>query len=99
MSENKRWSGPGQVKYIVLEAALGVTNCDKKVTFTLKQLEEKVLEKHPTFNKHTVGYQLRAGCPNHKHYYRHPKVNRFYWEVDKGVYRLYDPAKDKDKHF
>ena len=91
----KRWSGPGQVKYIVLEAALAVTKCDKNNTFTLKELEKKVLEKHPNFNKHTVGYQLRAGCPNCKHYHRHAQVNCFYWELDKGVYRLYDPAKDK----
>lgn len=93
--KKERWSGPGTVKEVVYDAVIEYTSGDANVKFEPKEIVELVLMKHPTFNPRTVRCQLSAACPNHRSYHHHPSVKeRYYWLIEDGVYRLYNPETD-----
>lgn len=98
-SQSSRWSEDKPVKQVLFEAVQELTKGDFKVEFTQKGVLDVILKKYPHFNEHTLRRQMGEGrvndpAPNH-----HSIVNPDgkYWWVKKGVYRLYDPEKDKMK--
>ena len=98
-SQTSRWSEDKPVKQVLWEAVQTLTKGDSNVEFTLKEVLDVILEKYAHFNEHTLRRQMGEGrvndpAPNH-----HSVVNPDgkYWWVRKGVYRLYDPEKDKMK--
>ena len=93
-SQNSRWSGDKPVREVVLEAVQELTGGDTNVEFTRKEIRTRVLEKYPDFNGRTVGAQIGACCPNSPSYRHHRGDYKYYWQVKRGIFRLYDPGKD-----
>ena len=94
-SQLPRWSGDKSVREVVLEAVQELTKKDTKVEFTHKEVYSLILKKYPDFNSGTARLQLIAGCPNQPSYRNFSGNHKFYWRVRPGIYRLYDPKRDK----
>ena len=94
-SSPSRWSRDKPVREVVLEAVQELTNKDTKVEFTHKEVYSLILKKYPDFNAGTARLQLIAGCPNQPAYRNFSGNHKFYWRVRPGIYRLYDPKRDK----
>jgi len=92
---SKRWSGEKPARQVVWEAVEEVTNEDNDYVFSPKEITQAVLKKYPDFNKSTVGCQIISDCVNHTSRHHYPGGEDYYWWVDKGKYRLYDPGKDQ----
>jgi len=99
VTQTSRWSEDKPVKQVLWEAVQELTKTDSNVEFTQKEVLDVILKKYTHFNEHTLRRQMGEGrvndpAPNH-----HSVVNPDgkYWWVRKGVYRLYDPEKDKMK--
>lgn len=90
-----RWSGDKPAREAVLETVQELTKKDTKVEFAPKEISTLILKKYPDFKADTVRGQLIAGCPNHASYRYHPGDYKYYWLVRPGIYRLYDPKRDK----
>ena len=90
-----RWSGDKPAREAVLETVQELTKKDTKVEFAPKDVSMLILKKYPDFKADTVRGQLIAGCPNHASYRHHPGNYKYYWLVKSGIYRLYDPKRDK----
>ena len=95
VSSTSRWSGDKPVREVVLEAVQELTKKDTKVEFTHKEVYSLILKKYPDFNMGTARLQLIAGCPNQPSYRNFSGNHKFYWRVRPGIYRLYDPKRDK----
>ena len=80
---------------VVWEAIQEFTKGDLNATFTLKDIEQVVSEKHPDFNKNRVRDWIRRSCVNFPSQLSNRKGEDRYWWVERGVYRLYDPKNDK----
>ena len=80
---------------VVWEAIQEFTKGDLNATFTLKDIEQVVLEKHPDFNKNRVRDWIRGSCVNFPSRLSNRKGEDRYWWVERGVYRLYDAKNDK----
>ena len=93
-SQNSRWSGDKPVREVVLEAVQELTGRDTNVEFAQKEVREHILEKYPDFNPRNVGAEIHAGCPNSPSYRHYRGDHKYYWQVSKGVFRLYDPERD-----
>ena len=95
VSSTSRWSGDKPVRTVVLEAVQELTKKDTKVEFAPKEVSTLILKKYPDFNIGTARLQLIAGSPNHTSYHNYSGNHKYYWRVRPGIYRLYDPERDK----
>lgn len=89
-----RWSGEKPVKQVVWEAVQELTQGEKSLVFSPKDVTKWVLKTYPGFNKNTVGCQIIADCVNHTSRHHYPGGDDRYWWLEKGRYRLFDPEKD-----
>ena len=94
-SQHPRWSGPIPVKQVVYEAVLDFTGGDADIEFAIKDIKPVALEKYPNFKVSNVSAEINADCVNSpsRHHYSGNKDR--YWRVKRGIYRLYNPEKDK----
>ena len=96
MHNSQRWSGPITVKQVVWEAVLELTDGDATVEFAIKDVKPIIRQKYPDYKLSNVGAEITADCVNSVSR-RHYKVNKDrYWKVRRGIYRLYDPKRDKE---
>ena len=93
-SQIMRWSGE-PVRDVVFKAVKELTEGDINVEFIPKQVSTLISQKYPDFKLSNVGPELTAGCPNLPSYRHHSGNHKFYWRVRPGIYRLYDPKRDK----
>ena len=94
-SQTSQWSGDKGVREVVLEVVQEFTRGDVNVEFTQKNIAALILEKYPDFKKNTIGAQIIAGCPNHGSYRHHAGNYKYYWKIETGKYRLYNPERDR----
>ncbi len=92
---SQRWAGEKPVKQVVWEAVQEFTRGDIKKVFSTKDVTQIVLERYPTFNKNTVGCQIISDAVNHTSRHHYPGGEDRYWWIEKGKYKLFDPATDK----
>ena len=90
-----RWSGPIPVNQVVWEAVLDFTGGDARVEFAIKDIEPVTLRKYPDFKVSNVGPEINADCVNSPSRHHYSSNEDRYWKVGYGIYRLYDPKKDK----
>ena len=93
--QSSRWSGDKGARDAVKEAVDELTEGKTNVEFTMKEITAFIRKKYPDFNKNTVIGQITAGCPNHDSYHHHTGNYKYYWKIETGKYRLYDPEKDE----
>jgi uncharacterized protein YlzI (FlbEa/FlbD family) len=90
----QRWNEPISIRTAIMEAVVTITNGDKTVVFSPKQVFNEAVKKYPSIKQGTVGCHLIADCVNHssrKHYQGNQDI---FFLVEKGKYRLYDKEKD-----
>ena len=69
---------------------------DPNAEFTLKDIEQVVGKKYPDLaESNRVRNRIRGSCVNFGKRHTYPIGEDRYWLVKRGVYRLYDPEKDK----
>ena len=95
-SQITRWSGK-PVRDVVFEAVQELTGKDTNIEFAPKDVSKLISKKYPDFKSSNVGPELTAGCPNHPSYHHYSGNHKYYWWVRSGIYRLYDPKRDKVK--
>ena len=84
------------VDQLTWEAVQKFTKGDPNVTFTLIDIEQVVSEKYPDLaESDRVRFRIRGSCVNFGKRHTYPMGEDRYWLVKRGVYRLYDPEKDK----
>ena len=84
------------VEQIAWEAVQEFTEGDPNTTFTLRDIERIVSKKHPDLaESERVRYRIRGSCVNFQLRRTYPIGEDRYWLVKRGVYRLYNPEKDK----
>ena len=93
-SQITRWSGE-PVRDVVFKAVQELTGKDTNIEFSPKEVSTLILQKYPGFKVSNVGTELTAGSPNHSSYHHHSGNHKYYWWVRPGIYRLYDPKRDK----
>lgn len=91
----QRWNGEKPVKQVVWEAVQSITASKKKKIFAPKQIYQEITKIYPNFNQNTVNCQLIADCVNHNSRHHYPGGNDYYWWVQRGKYRLFEPGTDK----
>ncbi len=94
-SQTSRWAGDKPVNQIVWEAVQKLTGKTSNVEFRLKELRKLILEIYSDFNPSTADFQVYSDCVNHPSRHHYPGGSDRYWRVSRGIYRLYDPKKDK----
>ena len=78
------------------EAVQEFTKGDPNVKFTLRDIEQILSEKYPDLaESSSPRNRIRGSCVNFHLRESYPKGENRYWRVEKGVYRLYDPERDK----
>ena len=90
-----RWSGPIPVNQVVWEAVLDFAGGDAGVEFAIKDIEPVTLRKYPDFKVSNVGPEINAYCVNSPSRHHYSGNEDRYWRVGYGIYRLYDPERDK----
>ena len=102
MQQRERPSSPPRpqsdhpVEQVTWEAVQEFTKGDPNVTFTLIDIEQVVSEKYPDLAESSkVRFRIRGSCVNFGKRHTYPIGEDRYWLVKRGVYRLYDPEKDK----
>ena len=96
ISQASRWSGDKSVRDVVREAVRELTQDKTDIEFTIKDVISVIHKTDSTFKKNTAGGQITAACVNHPSRRHHPsQKHNYYWRVEKGKYRLFDPDKDK----
>ena len=96
ISPPTRWSGEKPVKQVVWEAIQELTQGKIDVVFEIREVTAIILKKDPNFKEGTVNGQITADCVNHPSRRHHPSArDDYYWRVERGKYRLYDPENDK----
>ena len=96
VSHSSRWSGDKSARDVVRDAVRELTQDKTDVEFTIKDVISLIHKSDSTFKKNTAGAQITAYCVNHPSRRYHPSAkHNYYWRVEKGKYRLYDPEKDK----
>ena len=90
-----RWSGDKLVREVVREIVEELTEGDINIEFAPKEVSTLISNKYPDFKLSNVGPELTAGCPNHPSYHHHSGNHKYYWRVRPGIYRLYNPERDK----
>ena len=98
VSQASRWSGDKTARDVVRDAVRELTQDKTDVEFTIKDVISVIHKTDSTFKKSTTGAQIIAVCVNHPSRRHHPsQKHNYYWRVEKGKYRLFDPEKDKIK--
>ena len=93
--QTPRWLGDKPVRDIVMEAVQELTGKETNIEFAPKDVSKLISKKYPDFKLSNVGPELTAGCPNLPSYRHHSGNHKFYWRVRPGIYRLYEPKRDK----
>ena len=84
------------VDQVTWEAVQEFTAGDPNVTFTLKDIEQILSEKYPDLvESDRARNRIRGSCVNFQLRRTYPIGEDRYWLVKRGIYRLYDPEKDK----
>jgi hypothetical protein len=88
-----RWAGRN-LGNLVHNAALSLVKKHGD-TFTIKDVVDLLKKDHPALKRDTLGSRITQDCVNHSSRKHLPSGQRdYYFRVEKGVYRLYDPATD-----
>ena len=90
----ERWSEDIPVREAVLEAVQQFTEGNSDILFTPKDILNTIRVQYPSFKASTVNGQLIAGTSNHPSQKHHRIKPSYYWRVEQGKYRLYDPERD-----
>lgn len=90
-----RWSGPRTVNQVVWEAVQDFTDGDANIEFAIKDIKPVILRKYPDFKVSNVSPEINADCVNSSSRHHYSGNTDRYWKVRYGVYRLYDPVRDK----
>lgn len=90
----ERWNEPISIRTAVMEAVETITNRDKTVVFSPKQVFNEAFKKYPSIKQGTVGCHLIADCVNHSSRKHYQGNQDSFFLVEKGKYRLYDKKKD-----
>ncbi len=90
-----RWTGPGKVKDVIRDAVMKIVDGDKNATFSPVDVYNELIKEYPDVNSNTVRCQVIQDCVNHSSRKHYPSGQQdYYYRIDKGLFRLYDPAKD-----
>ena len=96
VSPPSRWSGDKLAREVVWDAVQKLTQDSADGEFTIKQVLALIREDDPDFKRGTMDGTMIENTVNHPSRRHHPSASHdHYWRVDKGMYRLYDPEKDK----
>lgn len=90
-----RWSQPIKVKTVISETVKKLTNGEYSAIFSPVEAYNELIKQYPDINKNTVNCQIIQDCVNHtsRKYYPSGQQDLYFW-VEKGKYRLYNPATD-----
>ena len=80
---------------VVREAVRELTNGDINVEFAPRKVKQIISRKYSNFSLSMVPFLIITDAVNSSAFNRIPVTERKYWRVRHGVYRLYDPDKDK----
>ena len=84
------------VDQVTWEAVQEFTKGDPNATFTLRGIEKILSKKYPDLaESDRPRNRIRGSCVNFGKRHTYPIGEDRYWLVKRGVYRLYDPEKDK----
>ncbi len=95
VSQSSRWSGDKSSREVVQDAVRELTQNKTDVEFTIKDVESVIHKTYPNFKGSTTNAQIIQDCPNHPSRKHHTSKHNYYWRVERGKYRLFDPEKDK----
>lgn len=95
VTSTSQWTGDKGVRDVVKDAVDEITNGDKTVEFSIKDVETQIKSTIPMFKISNVSAEITAGCVNSPSRHHHSVRKDFYWRVSQGRYRLFDPQKDK----
>ena len=99
VSQSSRWSGNKGSREVVRDAVRELTQDKTDVEFTIKEVISTIHKTEPSFKSSTVRAQITQDCVNHTSRHHHVSAkstkHNYYWRPSKGIYRLYDPDKDK----
>ena len=81
----------------VYEAVQEFTQGNREVEFTIRDILALIREDDPNFPRPTMDGIMIADTVNHpSRYYVPPSAREdYYWRVERGKYRLYDPERDE----
>jgi hypothetical protein len=89
------WSGDKPASEVICETVQRILSQPGKETFTPSEVYREILKTYPDFNRGTNNAQIIADCVNHPSRKHYPgKKPDYYFRVDRGVYRLYDPQQN-----
>lgn len=89
------------LREVVLEVVEELTRGNTAVEFTPREVKRRALEKYPEIRVAAVPFNIRIYTVNQSAFDNIPIEERRYWCLRRGVYRLYDPEKDRlegDEH-
>jgi len=89
----ERWGGDkiGDIVYSAVKSHVGKSG----KTFELKEIVDLVSKEHPTMRRDTIRCRITADCVNHTSRRHYPSGQKdHYYRIEKGKFRLYDPATD-----
>ncbi len=95
VSQSSRWSGHKKVRDVVRDAVGEITQNKTDVEFTIKDVNSVIRKTYTNFKETTTSAQIIQDCPNHPSRKHHTSKHNYYWRVERGKYRLFDPEKDK----
>ena len=84
-------------KEIVWEAVQQLTGKDKSIEWKLIEVRETIAKKYENFPTGTASNSIYSECVNHHSRQYIPGGQDRYWQVKRGVYKLYDPETDKEE--
>jgi hypothetical protein len=95
-----RWHQPVKVKDVIHDAILKITEGQKTSTFSPVDVYNELVKEYPEINSNTVRCQIIQDCVNHTSRKHYPSGQQdYYYRIDKGLFRLYDPEKDGQWNF
>ncbi|MYG00477.1 hypothetical protein F4212_15280 [Candidatus Poribacteria bacterium] len=80
---------------VVRETVQELTGGNTDFVFAPKDVKKFISEKYPNFKLAGVGWNIRIDTVNQSAFDVVPVIERKYWQIERGKYRLYDPEKDK----
>ena len=89
-------SGDKLASQVVKDAVEELTQGNTEAVWGIKDVKAIIRKTNPAFNENTINGNITAECVNHPSRRHHPFArNEFYWRIERGKYRLYDPQRDK----
>ena len=83
------------LREVVLEVIEELTHGNTDIEFAPKEVKRRALEKYPGIKVAAVPFNIGIYAVNQSAFGNIPIKERKYWKVQTGVYRLYDPERDK----